>query len=82
MTTERIEELYEASQEDDRDGEKNEVLKGLLVLEKYSDDISINPAHDEIFVGIDDYSQMTEEDVNRMFALGFRWDEESFAKFL
>lgn len=64
---------------------RNEVFKGLQILSKYSDDISINPAHDEIYAGFEDkstYEHMSEEDINDMFKLNWRWDEESFRIFV
>ena len=76
-TIEKIGEEFESS----FSGEKNKVFKGLRILSKYSEDISINPTHDELFAGVEDYSKMTEEDVREMFRLDWRWSDNSFAIF-
>ena len=63
---------------------KNEIFEGLKILSKYSDDLNINPAHDEIWAGFDKdemYEKMSDEDIHSMFKLNWRWDEESFVIF-
>lgn len=83
MDNEKIEEIYKEFEDYDRGDVKNEIVKGLNILAKYSDDVSINPAHDELFAGLDEaeLEKMTEEDVREMFKLGWMWNEDSFSIF-
>ncbi len=84
MNTEKIAEIYSQPEfEGYFGGEKNKIFKGLQILSKYTDEISINPAHDEIYAGLseDEYAKMTEDDVKQMFKLDWRWDDESFVIF-
>jgi hypothetical protein len=79
----RIIKIYE-EKEDWGDSEDNKVFKGLEILNKYAEkEVQVNPAHDEIFAGLEDeeYEKMTEEDIRRIFEIGWFIDEESFAVF-
>lgn len=80
---ERIIKIYE-EKEDWGDSVDNKVFKGLEILNKYAEkELSINPAHDEIFAGLEDeeYEKMTEEDIRKMFEIGWFIDKKSFAVF-
>lgn len=85
MDIERIQEIYEKEFEDYfNSGVKNEEIKGLMILAKYSEDVSITAEHDEIWAYLKDWTPMTEEDVRAMFYFNWRWDDENegFAKFV
>lgn len=85
MTTEQIQELYEKEYEDSFNSDvKNSELKGLMILAKYSEDVTITAEHDQIWAYLKDWEPMTEEDVRAMFDLNWRWDDEfeGFAKFV
>lgn len=80
---ERIIKIYE-EKEDWGDSEDNKVFKGLEILNKYAGkEVFVSPTHDEIFAGLEDkeYENMTDEDIRRMFKIGWFIDEESFAVF-
>lgn len=74
---EKISNIYSEKEEWDYPSVKNRIFKGLEILNRYTDEISINPAHDEIYAGLqdDEYEKMSEEDIRSMFEMGWRWDE-------
>lgn len=85
--------IYKASEEWHDSGtkpyiSKNALYKGLAVLAKYTDDMSIWVGHEEIYVGFDwdeeVYDKMTQEDLEVLFTHGFSWDSgnECFHKFI
>lgn len=81
---ERIIKIWEEKEDWNAPSLNNRVFKGLEILNKYAEkETQINPAHDEIFAGLTEkeYEKMTEEDIRRMFEIGWMIDEESFAVF-
>ena len=80
---ERIIKIYE-EKEDWGDSEDNKVFKGLQILNKYAEkEVSVSSEHDEIFAGLEEEEseKMSEEDIRRMFEIGWMIDEGSFAVF-
>lgn len=60
----------------------SEFIEGVAIIGKYlkPDGYSINPAHDQIFIG--DYSAVTDEkDVARLLELGWFEDEDAWSCF-
>jgi len=80
---ERIQNIY--NQKEDWGGKvDNAIFLGLQILNEYAEkEISINPGHDQIFAGLEEseYKGMSEEDIQKMFKLGWFIDEESFSIF-
>lgn len=80
----KIDTIWNEVQDRDNDLVDNRIFLGLWILNNYaSKEVIINPAHDEIWAGlpIEEYEKMTEEDIRRMFELGWRWEDESFVIF-
>lgn len=63
---------------------KAQIMGGLEILAKYVDDDYqwfIRPGHDQIWAGYDDGS-ITEEDREKLHALGWFADEGSWSRFV
>ena len=76
MKKEKIELL---EQQDTNYDIKNRIVKGFIILEKYCDDISIEPGHDEIYAYLeedDQYNAISDEDIVTLGKLGWMWSEE------
>lgn len=84
MTTEQLQALYETYEDKHTSGVKNAELKGLQILAKYSDDVSVTAEHDQIWAYLKDWTPLTEEDARAMFELNWMWEEENegFSKFV
>lgn len=79
---EKIEKIYEEMQ-DDYKSVKNRIFLGLEILNKYTDELQISPAHDEIYAGLkeEEYEKMEDDDIRKMFEMGWGWEYESFRIF-
>lgn len=56
-------------------------------MNEYTDEITITSGHDEIWAYLakdEDYEKVTEANLEAIFSLGWRWDNEfeGFAKFI
>jgi len=58
---------------------KNRIVKGLIILEKYCDDITIEPVHDEIYIYLEkdeQYNDISDNDLVTLGKLGYMWSDE------
>ncbi len=79
MKKEQIQSFYENLPEEKWELKKNKQIKGLNIMSKYCDDITLVPEHDELRAYLDkaeQYELITEEDLTAIFRLHWRWDEE------
>lgn len=77
MASEERSELLESLETDHTI--KNRILKGLQIFAKYTDDVMVEPAHDEIFAGCknEENDKITKEDLLELGKLGWMADDES-----
>ncbi len=64
----------------DKDG-KNPLFKALQILSKYSDHIEGHAEHDEYTFWIDNYEDISEEDLKAIFRLRTIWWSEEYECF-
>jgi len=58
---------------------KNRIVKGLIILEKYCDDITIEPVQDEIYIYLEkdeQYNDISDNDLVTLGKLGYMWSDE------
>lgn len=58
---------------------KNRIVKGLIILDKYCDDIHIEPVHDEIYIYLKEdkqYDDISDNDLITLGKLGYMWSDE------
>jgi hypothetical protein len=86
MNKEKIAEIYKSVEDNFNSDSKNEVFKGLLLMSKYCDDITLTAEHDSIcaYLKDEDYDKITEEDLRSIFNENWMWNEEfeGFQKFV
>jgi len=79
MDVEKVKEILE--REETNYVMKNEILRGLVILSKYDDDMEISAEHDIIYACSFEKTatKMTTDDIKKMGRLGWFESEESWA---